>query len=102
VKVVLPDGIDAETGDMIQDIATRTTAEVRELLPELQDDLTLTVVVGGPMVIPATGDGGASVATGSVVWAVDPDREGGIAGAARRSLRGTLFHELHHQSEVGS
>ena len=50
------------------------------------------------MVIPVTGDGGASVAPGAVVWAVDPDRDGGVAGVARRCLRATLFHELHHQA----
>lgn len=98
MQFVLPGEIDQEGAGVVRELADAAVTELRELLPGLADTITLTVVVGGPLVIPDTGDGGASMAPGAVTWAVDAARPGGIAGVARRYLRATLFHELHHQA----
>lgn len=80
----------------LTDLSEAAYAEVLTWLPQLRMDITLTVQCGRS-VIPETGEVGASVAAGHVVWVVDPERAGGVQGIAEARLRATLFHELHHQ-----
>ena len=54
---------------LIQQIADVAEADVRFLIPQLPDRITLTVLAGGRYVIPATGDGGVSLARGKIAWA---------------------------------
>lgn len=84
--------------DLIQQIADAAETDIRLLIPELPDQITLTVLADARHVIPATGEVGVSRARGKVTWAADASRPGGMAGVARRHLRYTLFHELHHQA----
>jgi len=80
---------------VVQDIADATEAEVRQCLPELEEQLRLVVQLSA-RVIPETGDAGASIAPGTIAWTADPSHVGGVAGVADRHLRHTLFHEMHH------
>jgi uncharacterized protein YjaZ len=45
-------------------------------------------------VIPETGETATAVPPASVYWTVDLDRD--LLSIARKELRSTLFHELHH------
>ena len=81
---------------MIQEIAIATEADVREFLPQLPSEITLTVSAAGSGVIPETGETGLAPGPGHLNWTVDPSRPEGIAEIARNHLRPTLFHELHH------
>jgi hypothetical protein len=90
--------VDAAQLDAVAQVANRTEPEVRGLLPGLPADLCLTLVVGGRLVIPETGDGGASLERGEIVWAVDEARADEISQTAEQHLRWMLYHELHHQA----
>jgi len=81
--------------DTIEDIADATIPEVRKYLPALPNDLLLKVYPGKD-VIPETGETGSTANTDRVFWIVSPARAEGIVVIAKRELRGTLFHELHH------
>ncbi len=98
MRIELPGDLTVADQHLIQQIADTAEADVRLLIPQLADHITLAVLIGGRYVIPATGDGGVSLARGKLAWAVDASRPGGIAGMAGRQLRFTLFHELHHQA----
>lgn len=76
-------------------IADAAVAEVRALLPDLAESLTI-AVAAGDTVIPETGEVGAALRRSEVRWVVDPSRPGGVEAVARAHLRSTLFHELHH------
>lgn len=76
-------------------IADAAVAEVRALLPDLAESLTV-AVAAGDTVIPETGEVGAALRRSEVRWVVDPSRPGGVEAVARAHLRSTLFHELHH------
>ena len=80
--------------DTIQTIADAAVAEVRRLLPTMPKELIVKVYPG--LAIPETGETGSTASTNRVFWIVDPHRAGGVVGTAKRELRGTLFHELHH------
>lgn len=80
---------------LVTSIATAAYHEVQELLPSFGEAVTLTVSAGGE-VIPETGEVGAALAPGHVLWVVDPSRPGGVSTIAREHLRATLFHEFHH------
>src|SRR4051794_32956431 len=77
----------------IEDIADSALREIRTLLPTLPKKLTL-VVQSGKDVIAETGETATAVLPESVYWTVDPDRD--VLSIARKELRPTLFHELHH------
>jgi len=81
--------------DTIENIADATIPEVRRFLPTLPADLILKVYPGKD-VIPETGEGGSIASPNKVFWIVSPQRPEGIVAIAKRELRGTLFHELHH------
>ena len=100
MRIEPPAGMTIADQHLIQPIADAAEADVRLLIPQLPGQITLTVLVGGPYVIPATADGGVSLARGKIAWAADPSRPGGIAGVAGRQLRFTLFHEFHHQARA--
>ena len=89
-------GLDDRSLAVVQEIAIEAVDEVREWLPTLVDDLVL-AVFADDRVIPETGEAGASVSPGRIEWHADPATPGGVISAARRELRFTLFHELHHQ-----
>jgi hypothetical protein len=78
---------------VMQDIADSAWREVKSLLPTLPKMLTL-VVHPGKDVIPETGETATAVLPASVYWTVDPDRD--LLSVARKELRPSLFHELHH------
>src|SRR5882672_9049602 len=79
----------------IEAIAKRATVQVRQLLPQLPQRLTLRVHAGKD-VIAETGENATASAPQTVVWVVDPTRPGGVRAVARAWLRASLFHELHH------
>ena len=81
--------------DTIEDIADAAIPEVRKFLPALPNELLLKVYPGKD-VIPETGESGFTANTDRVFWIVSPARAEGIVAIAKRELRGTLFHELHH------
>lgn len=80
---------------LIISIAGSAHRDVLQLLPELGGPVTVTVS-SGPDVIPETGEAGAALAPGHVLWVVDPLRSASIGETAGKRLRATLFHELHH------
>lgn len=79
----------------IAQIADDAYAEVRGVLPQVPDSVTLTVSAG-TAVIPETGNVGMATEPGRVSWTVDVSRSEGVAAIANEHLRATLFHELHH------
>lgn len=81
--------------DTIETLGDATIPEVRRFLPTLPNELILKVYPGTD-VIPETGEAGSIASTNRVFWIVNPHRAEGVVGIARRELRGTLFHELHH------
>ena len=89
--------VDSVTLAVIREIAMATISEVSALLPALSDDIVLGVG-SGDQVVPETGEVGSSVEPGRIEWSADPSQPGGVEGVARRQLRPTLFHELHHQA----
>jgi hypothetical protein len=79
----------------IEDVANRTVPEVRRLLPDLPRPIVLRVSTSHD-VIPETGENGSNFQPNVVDWRVDANRPEGVVAIARRELRATLFHELHH------
>jgi uncharacterized protein YjaZ len=79
----------------IEAVADRAVRDVRQHLPALPEDLTLTVQAG-TNVIPETGETGEVGVPTSVYWTVDPKHPGGVIGVVNAQLRATLFHELYH------
>lgn len=84
-----------ESQAVIVDVVSAAEIEVRELLPQLTPQITLTVS-SGQDVIPETGEAGAALGPGQLRWTVDPSRPEGVIQIASNHLRHTLFHELHH------
>ncbi len=80
---------------LIEAIARSATREVRRVLPGLPTTVELTVRPGSD-VIKETGETATAMPPVSVMWTVDPTREGGVQAVAQAWLRATLFHELHH------
>src|SRR5206468_11826476 len=74
-------------------VAARTVPEVRRLLPDLPPSIVIKVQSSRD-VIPETGENASNVEPNVVVWQVDATRS--VIAIARRELRATLFHELHH------
>ena len=79
----------------IEAVAQATEAEVRGLLPGLPETLVLEVRAEALPYSPQ-GLSGQAVRPDRVVAIVDPGRGEGVGEIADASLRGFLFHELHH------
>jgi hypothetical protein len=79
----------------IEDIAQRTMPEVRRLLPDLPPSIVVRVS-SSKNVIPETGENGSNFQPNTIDWQVDASRGEGVVAIARKQLRPTLFHELHH------
>lgn len=79
----------------IKDVCASAEADIRVHLGALREDIELACQTG-EFVIPETGEVGGAMTPRRVGWTVDPNMPGGVAGVARRQLRFTLFHELHH------
>lgn len=79
----------------IEQIAFSTMSEVRQLLRNLPVQIELTVRPGNE-VIAETGETADAMPPAAIMWTVDPGRDGGAEAVARKWLRATLFHELHH------
>lgn len=80
MRIEPPGDLTVADQHLIQQIADTAEADVRLLIPQLPGHITLAVLIGGRYVIPATGNGGVSLARGKIAWAVDASRPGGIAG----------------------
>lgn len=83
MRIEQPDDLAVADQHLIQQIADTAEADVRLLIPQLPEHITLAVLIAGRYVIPATGDGGISLARGKLARAVDASRSGGIAGGGR-------------------
>jgi uncharacterized protein YjaZ len=81
--------------NVIEAIAERAAEDVRQMLPALPSELTITVQTG-TRVIPETGETGSVGLPSHVYWTVDPAHDGGVLGVVQAQLRATLFHELYH------
>jgi hypothetical protein len=79
----------------IERVFADTADEVRALLPSLPRGLRL-LVRAGTDVIPETGETGAAILPATVLWTVDPHRDGGVTHVVDTELRASLFHEFHH------
>jgi hypothetical protein len=79
----------------IETIATRAALDAKRLLSGLPDQLILRVNPG-KKVMAETGQTGEVSVPNVVYWMVDPDLYGGVIAIAKRQLRSTLLHELHH------
>lgn len=79
----------------IEAIAQAAVPEIRHFLPMLPQSLVLKVYPGND-VIPETGESSSIASTDHIFWIVDARRAEGVIAIAKRELRGTLFHELHH------
>lgn len=80
---------------IVREISDVSELEVRKLLPALPQHIDL-VVVSGKRVIPQTGFAGVALASGRVVFTIDPDRQEGATAIIRGHLRSVLHHEFHH------
>lgn len=85
----------AEEQSTIETIVHDTVAEVRQLLPQLSNQLTIRVH-SGTTVMAETGGMAETSPPDVVYWTVDPSRAEGVVALAKRHLRATLFHEFHH------
>ncbi len=79
----------------IEEIAEKSVAEVRRLLPDVPRPIILRVN-SSPNVNPETGESGENAQPNFLVWEVDPHHPGGVPAVIREQLRPMLFHELHH------
>lgn len=80
----------------IKGVCASAEADIRVHLGALRENIELACQTG-EFVIPETGEVGGAMTPSRVSWTVDPNMPGGVACVARRQLRFTLFHELHHQ-----
>jgi uncharacterized protein YjaZ len=85
----------------IQTIAGSAVADVRRALPQLPEEVRLTVSTGTE-VIPQIGSTAQVLAAGHIGWMVDPSYSEGVTAVAKRFLRSTLIHELHHVARTES
>jgi hypothetical protein len=84
---------------VMTEIVRDTVSEVRALLPQLPSEFAVTIETGDKsLVVPETGEAGRTMASGEIVWGVDPSRPEGAIGVAEAHLRSTLFHEMHHMA----
>lgn len=79
----------------IREIAEKTEAEVRQFLPDLPEDILLSVSAGSN-VIPELGIGASSPRLGHIEFVVDTNHPQSTESIVRTNLRSTLFHEMHH------
>lgn len=79
----------------IDDIAEHSVQDIRRVLPGLPSSIVMRVHASRS-VIPETGENASNWQPNGVDWQVDADRPEGVTTIARRQLRATLFHELHH------
>ena len=87
----------------IANIAAGAVADVHRALPMMPTAVELHVSgAQRATIIPETGENGSNAPPNLIFWSVDTNRPEGVAAIARRELRATLFHELHHlvRSEV--
>ena len=87
--------------DRIEAIASATLRDARTLLPGLPERIHLTVRPGSD-VIEETGETGTAMPPDAIMWTVDPQRNGGVDAVARKWLRASLLHELHHLARAAS
>ena len=87
--------LSAELKALVSEIAETTEIEVRRLLPDLPEEILLSVTTG-PNVIPEIGIGASSLAPGHIEFVVNPGHPDGAEAIVRANLRSTLFHEMHH------
>lgn len=80
-------------------IGQATVSEVRDVLPQLPEEVRLSVSAG-TQVIPQIGATAQVLAPGHIRWTVDPSRPEGVTAVAERFLRSTLVHELHHVARM--
>jgi hypothetical protein len=85
----------------IKAIAESAVADVRRVLPQLPEDIRLTVSAGTE-VIPQIGSTAQVLEPGHIGWMVDPSYPEGVTAVARGFLRSTLVHELHHVARMES
>src|SRR5262245_24918614 len=79
----------------IRRICDAVDIDVRRHLPALPASVRLSVRAGR-YVIPEMGEVGCALSPDHVSWTVDATRSEGVVEIARRHLRATLYHELHH------
>ena len=86
---------------LIEDIAQSTFAELRSVLADVPANIQLTVRPGAD-VIEETGETGSAMTPDGIMWTIDPQRLGGVEAVARKWLRASLFHEVHHLVRAAS
>jgi uncharacterized protein YjaZ len=85
----------------IEAIASQAERDVRAILRQLPQDLTLEVRSASQVFMPGGATGGVA-GPRRIAWVVDTTRDEGAAAIARATLRPFLFHELHHVVRGGS
>jgi hypothetical protein len=80
---------------VIEQITRSAFREVRPLLPALPARIEVTVRPGSDVIV-ETGETADAMPPAAIMWTVDPKLHGGVEAIARKWLRATLFHELHH------
>lgn len=83
----------------IEAVAESTAIEARRVLPSLPPGLAVRVYAGRD-VIPETGETGAAIPPATVIWVVNPGREGGVLAVVDTWLRASLLHEFHHLARL--
>ena len=85
----------ADEIEHIEELAGSIEAEVRRLLPALPESIFLEVRTE-VQAYTASGATGAAVGSNRIAWVVDTQRSDEVVSIANATLRGILFHELHH------
>jgi hypothetical protein len=81
--------------ELVMKICSASEPEIRAYLPDLTEQIEVSIKVGKD-VIPVTGEIGGALAPGRVDWRVDHTRDQSVTEIAEARLRATLFHEFHH------
>jgi hypothetical protein len=81
--------------EFIEDLASSIETEVRRLLPGLPESVYLEVRTE-VQPYSASGATGAAIGSNRIAWVVDTSRREEVMSIADATLRGILFHELHH------
>ena len=79
----------------IEQLSASVEKEVRLLLQGLPEAIYLEVRTEVQPYTPS-GASGAAIGADRVLWTVDASRDEGVIAIADATLRGILFHELHH------
>lgn len=82
--------------ELIKKIVTSSEADIRKLLPTLDENITVNVVTTDRNLDIVGGVFGRADAPGVLEVTLSTASKGGVSGSARSALASTMYHEVHH------